>query len=156
MDEFDDDLDYELSQLDIPECFQECNTLSNSDALQVLDIDLDDTVSIPRTIKHNRRQIVSDSEDDQISILPALRSSELWFNPLGKQPSIIPYTEYPGLKPFSLRSIIKKFQKLIKSNQKDHGATLVINMVTKVQNADLRLKTMHNKNQIVLHMLLYS
>lgn len=104
MEDFDDDLDYELSQLDLSECYQECNTLSITDAPQVFDVDLDDTVSIARTKNHHRWQILSDSEDDQITILPTSRNTEVWFNPLGKQPSIIPYTECPGLKPFSLRS----------------------------------------------------
>lgn len=97
-------MDYERSQLDLSEYNQECDTLSNSDTPQVFDVDLDDTVSIARTKNHHRWQILSDSEDEQIPILPTSRNTEVWFNPLGKQPSIIPYTECPGLKPFSLRS----------------------------------------------------
>ncbi|CAG5008195.1 unnamed protein product [Parnassius apollo] len=104
MEDFDDDLDYELSQLDLSEYNQECNTLSNSDTLQVFDVDLNETISIARTKNHHRWQILSDSEDDQIPILPPSRNTEVWFIPLGKQSSIIPYTECPGLKPFSLRS----------------------------------------------------
>ncbi|CAG4994850.1 unnamed protein product [Parnassius apollo] len=76
MEDFDDDLDYELSQLDLSEYNQKCNTLSNC-VLQVFDVDLHETISIARTKNHHRWQILSDSEDDQIPILPPSRNTEV-------------------------------------------------------------------------------
>lgn len=55
--------------------------------------------------KDKRRwQILSDSEDESIPVAANSRSTHVWFDPLGKQTSIIPYTECPGLKQFPLRS----------------------------------------------------
>lgn len=50
----DDDLDYELSQLDLSVFDQEFNLLSNSDAPPILDIDIDDTELIPKKIVDSR------------------------------------------------------------------------------------------------------
>lgn len=54
-----------------------------------------------------RRRILSESESEDEIILPSPHGSTLssgnWYPPTGDQPTIIPFTETPGLKPYSLR-----------------------------------------------------
>lgn len=65
----------------------------------------DEVINIPRTRK--RRVILSDSEEDDRDLSPALSGHTPeceWYQPRGKQPRLIPFTEIPGLKPYSLRN----------------------------------------------------
>lgn len=62
-------------------------------------------INIPRAKK--RRVILSDDEEDERGLSPTLSghtNKTEWFQPRGKQPCIIPFTEIPGLKPYSLRN----------------------------------------------------
>lgn len=63
----------------------------------------DDVINIPRARK--RRVILSDDEEDERGVSPALSGhtpATEWYQPRGKQPRLIPFTEIPGLKPYSL------------------------------------------------------
>lgn len=65
----------------------------------------DDVINISRARK--RRVILSDDEEDERGLSPALSGhtpATEWYQPCGKQPRIIPFTEIPGLKPYSLRN----------------------------------------------------
>lgn len=127
MDEFDDSYDYELSQLDlsfiqlhesVPD--PQCDASTTSDNQQALNINSNDTLSIPRTKRHHRRLILSDSEDDEDDTRPAVSCPiDSWLNPVGNQPTIIPYTEFPGLQPHFLRS------QMVSSKPADFYALLV-------------------------------
>lgn len=64
----------------------------------------DEVLNITHTRK--RRRVLSDDEEDDRGSSPSLSGhtpETVWYQPRGKQPRLIPFTEIPGLKPFSLR-----------------------------------------------------
>ncbi|CAB3252681.1 unnamed protein product [Arctia plantaginis] len=65
----------------------------------------DEVLNIPRARK--RRIVLSDDEEDERGSSPGLSGhtpTTEWYQPRGKQPRLIPFTEIPGLKPYSLRN----------------------------------------------------
>lgn len=66
---------------------------------------VDDCLQLVRNRK--RRRILSETESEDEIIQPSPRGSTSslgnWYSPSGNQPKIVPFTETPGLKPFSLR-----------------------------------------------------
>lgn len=113
----DNTCDFELSLLDL-EAIDEIEkqlTQTHSPLRQIpscSDEICDDTEVILHSRRNRKRRWVIESGDEdenpEQQVSTRLESTDLWSEPAGNQRKIIPFTECPGLKPYSLRHTMAK------------------------------------------------
>ncbi|CAK1595465.1 unnamed protein product [Parnassius mnemosyne] len=126
---FDNTCDFELSLTDIQAIDELEKRFTQRDS-PLLDIPYsselcDDTEDILPRNRNRKRCYVIDSDDEdeytgqQVSSVNTRIDKDFWREPTGKQRKVIPFTECPGLKPYSLRSL------MVHSKPEDFYALLV-------------------------------